>query len=175
MADSSNNALQKTEKPPRRRGRKPVLTFEKIDKICNYIRAGNYQKVAAALCGVKERTWYASIERAEKAKRPTKLQKHLLQSIAEAEAQFEALHVQNIFSSKDPKVSLEMLSRRFPERWAATRKNSNVNRNVDKDGNDVPQSGVLLVPGPVDENEWQGLANRYKEIQLNPPIDVDED
>lgn len=177
MPETSTQALNQAKPPQRRRGRKPVLTIEKIDKVCNFIRVGNYLKTAVAACGIRERTWYASLERAEKAKRPTSLQRHLMQSVTEAEAQGEAIHVQRLFDSDDPRISLEVLARRFPERWAATHKNvnTNANRNVDGEGNDV-QPGVLVIPGPMDEDAWEAAAARYKDVQprVEEPADDDE-
>jgi hypothetical protein len=160
------------EKPPNRRGRKTLLTMEKVDNICSYIRAGNYQKVAAAICGIKERTFYNWIEKASKRKRPSAVQLHLLQSLAEAEAMFEGLHVQRIFNSKDPRVSLEMLARRFPDRWGTVQKT----RAVDADGKDVkPAPGVLVVPGIMDETEWAEAAQRYKQLQPTATEETPDD
>lgn len=149
-----------------------MLTFEVVDRICDFIRQGNYQKVAAANCGIKERTWFNWLERAGKRKRPSKVQAHLLQSLAEAEAQFEALHVQRIFASNDPKISMEMLARKYPDRWAATRKT----QIVDKDGDDVkPVPSVLVVPGIMDPDEWEAAAAKYKKMQptFEEPSDAD--
>ncbi len=151
------------------------MTIEKIDEICQFIRAGNYQKTAAAICGIKERTWYNWIEKARARKRPNKKQLHLLQSISQAEAEFEGFHVQKIFNSKDPRISLEMLARRFPDRWAAISKSET--RQVDKAGKDVKLPGVLVVPGQMDEDKWTEAAARYKELQpkVEEPADGGSD
>ena len=173
MTEASKNAAKDAPTKKKRRGRRTKLTVEKVDAICDYIRAGNYQKVAAALAGVKERTFYNWVERAREAKRPTAVQRHLLQSLALAEAQFEGLHVQRIFNSRDPRVSLEMLARRFPDRWSPTQKQER--RHVDKEGEDVAPSGVLVVPGQMDEKEWTEAAERYKRVQptVEEPADGD--
>jgi len=139
---------------------------------------GHYMNTALALCNVKERTWYLNMERAETSKRPTKLQIHLMQSVRQADAQFEHLHVTRIVASKDPRLSLEMLSRRHPDKWAAQQRNVNKTeqRNVDKDGNDIPpQKGVLVVPGIMDPDEWQAAAEVYKQYQPNYEEPADED
>lgn len=162
MAKKTKKKTKVTKKAPSKRGRRTLLTMEKVDEICQFIRAGNYQKVAAGICGIKERTWYNWLEAARKRKRPSKVQLHLLQSVAKAEAEFEGFHVQRIFRSKDPRVSLEMLARRFPDRWGQQTKT----RQVDKDGEDVkPAPGVLVVPGIMDETEWAEAAQRYKALQ----------
>lgn len=58
-----------------------------------------------------------------------------------------------------------MLARRHPDRWGVTQKN--VNRNVNKDGDDVAptQTPVLVVPGIMDKDEWQKAADEYKKYQ----------
>ena len=173
MTETTEKPVAVPKPPPKKRGRRTKLTIEVIDRICDFIRAGNYQKVAAANCGVKERTWYHWLERARDVKRPTIEQRHLLQSVAMADAQFEALHVQRIMGSADPKVSLEMLSRRFPERWASTRHTTQ--RQVGKDGEDVPiKGGVIVVPGPMDEAAWIAAAQRYKLVQPRAEESADE-
>jgi hypothetical protein len=173
MTDDGKKPADATPTKPKRRGRRTKLTVEKVDSVCDFIRAGNYQKVAAALAGIKERTFYNWLERARDAKRPTAIQRHLLQSLALAEAQFEGLHVQRIFNSRDPRVSLEMLARRFPDRWSSTQKTEQ--RQVDKHGEDVAPSGVLVVPGQMDEKEWLEAAQRYKQVQptVEEPADGD--
>jgi len=152
--------------------------MEVIDRVCDYLKMGHYMNVALSLCNIKERTWYASMVRAEESKRPTKLQIHMMQSVRMADAQFEHLHVSRIVASKDPKLSLEMLSRRHPERWAAQQKsvNQNINRQVDKDGEDIAPKGVLIVPGIMDEAEWLEAAEKYKQYQpkFEEPADSDE-
>ena len=172
MADETQKPDATAKKPPKKRGRRTKLTIDLVDRICDFIRAGNYQKVAAANCGIKERTWYHWLERAREAKRPTIQQRHLLQSVAMADAQWEALHVQRIMASRDPKVSLEMLARRHPERWASTRHTTQ--RQVDAAGDDVPAAGVIVVPGPMDEEAWIAAAQRYKLVQPRAEESADE-
>lgn len=70
--------------------------------------------------------------------------------------------MQRLFNSTDPKISLEMLARKYPDRWAATRKT----QMVDGKGEDVkPAPAVLVVPGIMDPTEWQAAADKYKELQ----------
>ena len=173
MTDTTSKDSQSAGRPKRKRGRQPVITFEVIDKVCQYLTMGHYMNTALSLCGIKERTWYKNMERAEMSKRPTKLQIHLMQSVAKADAQFEHVHVARLFKSDDPRISLEMLSRRHPDKWAATQKNQN--RSVDKDGDDVKPTGVLVVPGIMDPDEWVKAAEQYKKFQPNYEEPADED
>lgn len=163
MAKKTDNQAQKPPKPPSKRGRRTTLTYEKVDKVCEYLKLGHFIETACKLSGVKERTWFHWIKCARDRKRPSKIQLHLLQSLDASEAQCEHLLVTRVLADKSSKTALEMLSRRWPERWGVTQKN--INRNVDKDGEDIKPHGVLVVPGQMDEKEWAEAAERYKEHQ----------
>jgi hypothetical protein len=172
VTDGDDTQAPKAPKPATRKGRKSTLTIEKVDRVCNFIKLGHYAQTACNLAGIKERTWYNWISAAEKRKRPNKAQVHLLQSIAYADAQYEHVLVSRIAQDKSAKTAMEMLSRRFPDRWAPQQKN--VNRNVDKHGDDVP-AGVLVVPGQMNEDEWVEAAKRYKEHQPTAEEAADAD
>lgn len=148
---------QPSKKAAGKRGRKPKFTRETIDDLCKYVRQGNYLKIAAELCGVTERSVHRWIADAKAAKRPTELQRHLRQSLTRAEAEAEAVHVQVIYKAAvggDWRASASYLERKHHDRWG---KRDAVNvRNVDKHGEDVQPTGVLVVPATSNSlEEWQ--------------------
>lgn len=109
---------------------KSKLTEEIIKDICKKLKVGNYIKTVATSIGVSERTFYYWIDRGEKVNKlyeagqkvpnEEKIYLQFLQSIQQAEAESEVVIVAQIFSQipKDWKAGLELLSRKYPERWA---------------------------------------------------------
>lgn len=100
------------------------LTPDRALGIVELVRNGNYKKVAAAAHGVSERTLYDWIERGQgdiAAGRDTVFAQ-FAQSLARAEAESESSLVQSVLNAipDDPKLALEILSRRYPARWART-------------------------------------------------------
>lgn len=96
-------------------GRKTKLTPETTDKICNLIRAGHYFNTAAAAAGVGESTFQAWKAKGEKAKGGAF--RDFWEAVKEAEAGSELLLVDRILKEGGAKGALEILKRRFPERW----------------------------------------------------------
>ena len=106
------------------------LTEEVIKDIAKKLRVGNYMKTVAISIGVSERTFYYWVDRGEKANKlaeagqkvpiEEKIYLQFLQSIRQAEAEAEIVIVAQIFSQipKDWKAGLELLARKYPERWA---------------------------------------------------------
>ena len=92
-------------------GRHTKLTPELTKKMCKIIKDGNYSKVAAAACGICEKTFYSWLEKGRKAKSGKYFQ--FLQSITHARAEFETIAVKEIgFKNKE-----WLLERRHPDRW----------------------------------------------------------
>ena len=113
---------------------------EKIIKdICKELEKGKYAKSAALGCGITERTYYRWKEDGEeilrsisdkdgvidkdkynKLEKTLKLKCQFCQSIAESEAKGENTLVGYIFDAakKDWKAAMQLLARKFPDRWA---------------------------------------------------------
>lgn len=99
-----------------KRGPASSLTDELAKRYCEYLRAGNYRQTAAALVGLspttvsdwmgKEREPYLSFQAA----------------VREAEAEAERIQLDKIASSPEPADAKWYLSRKFPDRWAETRR-----------------------------------------------------
>jgi len=108
----------------------PKLNRELIEKASDLIRKGNYAQVAARCCGVSEAAWYSWLAQAEDIRESGKapqterevLLVDLLESIEKANADAEATLIEEVLKHKNRtyKASLEVLHRRFPERWANT-------------------------------------------------------
>ena len=99
----------------RGRGRPSKLTTDIQDKICNLIRAGHYFSTAAAAAGIHEATFHEWKAKGEVAKSGPFREFWL--AVKEAESQSELLLVDKILKEGGPKGALEILKRRFPERW----------------------------------------------------------
>ena len=91
------------------------LTPERQDKICNLIRAGHYFVTAALASGISEDTFHDWKAKGEKAKSGPF--RDFWQAVKEAEGQSELLLVDRILKEGGAKGALEVLKRRFPERW----------------------------------------------------------
>jgi len=98
--------------------RKPKLNAETQDKILTMIRAGNFMTAAAAVAGVDPRSiyrWKAQGEKDLADGRRTRYAKFVEEmEIAEGEA--ESLLVDKVMS-EGPKGALEILKRRFRQKW----------------------------------------------------------
>lgn len=95
------------------------LTPETQDKICVAIRLGNDKKIAAALAGVSETTFYRWLEMAE-APNAKKEYREFRESVERAEAEAEVSRVARITQAADNgtwQAASWWLERKFPERW----------------------------------------------------------
>jgi hypothetical protein len=100
-------------------GRTLKLTLETQDKICVAIRLGNDKKVAAALAGVSETTFYRWLEMAE-LPNAKKEYREFRESIERAEAEAEVTRIARITQAADNgtwQAASWWLERKFPERW----------------------------------------------------------
>jgi transposase-like protein len=146
-------------------GRRSKFTRQTIDTLCRFIRAGNYINVAAECAGIGEKTFYLWRRQAEDAKHPNTLQRYFLQSLARADAEAEALRVQQLLAhgQGDFRAALAYLERKHPERWGEKR----FQGQLGADGKPVdpaqPQptiiERVLVVPAEItDIHEWARQA-----------------
>lgn len=100
-----------------RAGRKAKLTAERQARICELIRAGHYKRVAAAQAGISEKTFYEWLQRGEPG--AANYQRRFAQfreAVLQAEAESEEILLRKVLEG-GPKLALEILARRFPERW----------------------------------------------------------
>lgn len=96
-------------------GRPNKLTPELQDRICNLIRAGHYFNTAAMACGVGESTFQEWKRKGAAAKGG--MFREFWLAVKEAEGQSEMVLVDRILKEGGAKGALEILKRRFPERW----------------------------------------------------------
>lgn len=136
---ASNNVNKDEYDPivnPKGAGKKPKIDQTKINKICDYIKQGNYRKTAAKLVRINETTFIRWMNTGEKIleedmnnsnnMEPSKKALNnpyvkLYLQVEEAEAFAEAFAVQNIrqeSSKGNWTASAWYLERKFPERWA---------------------------------------------------------
>lgn len=109
-----------TPKKKARMGREPKLTPEMQEKITNLIRAGHYMETAAKASGIGTTTfwrWMAEGQATEENPRPRPIYRDFREAVQKAEADSEAILLAGIIRDGGPKMKLEVLKRRFPERW----------------------------------------------------------
>lgn len=110
-------------------GRPDKLNDELIEKLCKYIKAGNYLKTACRCCGIAYSTFRNWILKAEEIERQYgdfddvpeyhSIYIKLLKSVRKAESQCEtrAVALWNKAFSKDWRSIRDFLERRFSDRW----------------------------------------------------------
>ena len=98
-------------------GRPTKLTPELMDKICNYIREGNYAITACRLAGISERAYYYWKERGEKG---DGIYVEFLEKVEQADAEAEAYLLSKMYDAAPPdwRAAETTLARRWPGRWA---------------------------------------------------------
>ena len=100
-----------------------VFTKEIGDTIIESVRGGNYIKVAAAAAGVNYHTVQNWLQVGEGKKNVVKLPREELvlfaQGVRKAEAECETVLVATLIDKlpREPKLIIEFLARRWPERW----------------------------------------------------------
>lgn len=103
-------------------GRPTLLTTAVQEKICQSIREGNYQDVAARSAGVPVRTYRRWVQLGKKEK--SGIYHDLWHAVIEAEADAEITCVRIVMhaSKEDAKHAEWWLERKFPARWSSNRK-----------------------------------------------------
>ncbi len=138
--------------------RRTKLTPDLQERILNMIRLGNYRNVAAQAVGIAPETFSRWMSR------PRDPYRQFRQAVEQAEAMAEVSMVALIAKAArdDPKYALQYLARKAPERWAQRK----FDGTLGADGKPTePASGVLVVPGLINEDDWAELAQRYKKFQ----------
>ena len=119
------SALTKTGRPRRKAGRPTKLTPAIQEAICTKLRAGNVPETAAISEGVARRTFFLWLERGKNGEQPYE---DFRLAVDQAIAEFEVKVVAGAVS--DPKNSIAILERRFPDRWSLKREQVNVQVNL---------------------------------------------
>lgn len=147
------------------RGRKLLCTPEIVAKIAAHVRVGNFWETAAALAGVSKSTFWGWIKIAREAQHPPAVLTELLESLTREEGTAEALHVQNLMTwrGRDWRASAFFLERKHRDRWGKVERVEQ--RNVDKNDNDVPAGGVLLMPIVASEDDFLEQARLFENVQ----------
>ena len=99
-------------------GRRTKLTPEVQKRILSAIRAGNYATVAAEYAGIRERTFYAWLQRGRG--QDAGIYRDFLEAVKSAEREAEVRAVAHIQShmAGSWQAAMTYLERKFPERWA---------------------------------------------------------
>lgn len=121
-SEGQDRASLSTRRPVarrRERGRKTKLTPEVQEKIVLLVTNGHYKRVAAQQAGVDERTLYQWIEKGDPTHPMTRaIYRQFRQALEKAEADSEVVLLDKIMKHGTARDHLEVLARRFPERWA---------------------------------------------------------
>lgn len=162
----------KKKRPVKRKGRKSKFTYETVDKICNFLRSGNTNKVACICAGVVEQTFYNWVNDATEAQekgKATPLQIYFLESITRAREQAEAILVQRVFdaSARDWRAAMALIERRNPDDWGDRLKLQRLGKDGKPVDEEVPR--VLVVPPHIDDiHEWSKRAKKRVEKARDP-------
>lgn len=157
------------EKKKNKAGRKHKLTPEVQEKICQYIEAGNYAKVACVAAGVSESTFYEWIQRGKQAIEKKRHNKFSVfsESIALSFAKSEVRNVAILSKagmSGEWRASLEWLARRANERWGTK---DHITQDIKLTNTDIVRKWVN-----EDGSEPKDIKNRKKSVQKTKPADV---
>ena len=169
----SNAFAQKKKKQQRiKMAGKTVLDDELQEEICNYIKMGLGFKDAAILCGVTERSVMSWKEKGREALEDetiefgesTERYIRFFVAVEKARRLFKQFCIQSVVKHmpKKPELSLEVLSRRFPQEWGRKDKQISLNNNV----NITNKTSVLNANGNLD-------VDRLRQILADSRADDD--
>lgn len=123
-----------------------ALTEALAEAICNHLRAGHYRQTAAQLVGIHPTTlsdWMG------KQREPYK---SFQEAVRKAEAEAEQIQLAKVAESPDPADAKWYLARKFPDRWAETRRvdvsgrlDMGVKLNADVLRNDKAREAILTL------------------------------
>lgn len=103
-------------------GRPSKLTPERLKRIVDAIRAGNYVETAAEYAGIGKTTFYRWMEQGEKASRG--IYRDFRDAVMRARAEAEARNIALIQKAApdDWRAAAWWLERAFPDRWGSRQK-----------------------------------------------------
>jgi len=93
------------------------ITEERIENIVKAVKLGNYLQIAARYSGITAGTLDRWLDLGRSRKRGPYRALYLKVRAAEAFAEVRALELISHGMISDPKIALEYLARRYPERW----------------------------------------------------------
>lgn len=110
------------ENPKDIKGNPRALNKQKMEKICNLIRCGNYVKQSVLACGVNYNTYLSCIAKGKKGVEPYDLF-YQMQETAKAEAEV-GMSMRIHESAENGNIGADMwkLARMFPNRWGQTKR-----------------------------------------------------
>ena len=130
--------MDPTEPPPeataRKRGRPTKCTPEMADRIAAHVKKGHFLHVAAQLCGINSRTYFAWMARGEKERGTPFRRFYLRMQQANADAQEYLLRLVRRGAIKDGRLALEILGRRWPNEWAPPKDRVELDANLNHSG-----------------------------------------
>jgi len=100
------------------------LTTAVIESICSSIRGGSYILAACGRARVSRRSFYEWKERGEKEREEGRNTIHVkfIDALEHAEADNEVMLVESVSSDVDWRAKMEILKRRYKERWGDSSK-----------------------------------------------------
>jgi hypothetical protein len=120
MTNAHNEKLKSN--PDEIQGNPRTITKQKIESICNLIRCGNYVKTSVKANDVNYNTFLTYMNKGKKGVEPYVDWYYMVE---EAKAEAETGMVQRLHESAsngNVGVDMWMLSRMFPNRWGATKR-----------------------------------------------------
>lgn len=119
----THNQHEKIKSNPKDiKGNPRAITKKKIESICNLIRCGNYVKTSVKANDVNYNTFISYMNKGKKGVQPYEDWYYMVE---EAKAEAETGMVQRLHDSAsngNVGVDMWMLSRMFPNRWGATKR-----------------------------------------------------
>lgn len=119
----THNQHEKLKSNPKDiKGNPRAITKKKIESICNLIRCGNYVKTSVKANDVNYNTFISYMNKGKKGVQPYEDWYYMVE---EAKAEAETGMVQRLYDSAsngNVGVDMWMLSRMFPNRWGATKR-----------------------------------------------------
>lgn len=105
----------------RRGGRPSKLTPEIQEKICKHLKVGNYRGPSARSAGITHATFIEWMKRGKR--EPESEYGQFLEAVLKAEVDAETTLVERIFigGMADPKWAMDLLKRKYPQRWGQDR------------------------------------------------------
>jgi hypothetical protein len=93
------------------------LTPEVQKRIIHALLHGNYRKIAVEAGGIAISTFNRWMVKGKKAGQKNENYRTFRAAVLEAEKRAESDAVERIYRNPDPKILLDLLGRRYPERW----------------------------------------------------------
>lgn len=137
----------------RKPGRPTKLTPEIQDKICDYLKMGNFIDTSCKLVGIHKDTFFEWMKRGREAKRKSIYQDFFF-AVEEAQGFGEARHVAIVSKAGefDWHASAWMLERKFPEKYGR------------KDKVDLKHDGKIEADVDIDEEDKEILKGVFREF-----------